>query len=103
MDSSHAYLFLEFAIALFFISFGGTRELIEEVRSKTFWIVVGGLAGLWLLIDHIAVGFGLWAFPPGGTLHFRAMGLPLEEHLLFFLHSFLCLLLLQLMGSRRTE
>lgn len=92
MSGGTGYLFLEGAVLAFFIGFCW-EHLDRSLLSLRFWRPALWLAGLWFTIDQAAVRIGLWSFPVGGTLRFRIVGLPLEECLLFFIHSLMCFLL----------
>jgi lycopene cyclase domain-containing protein len=68
---------------------------LKRFCSPQFAGVAFALAFFWFCIDQVAVGLGIWDFPDGGTLPIRLLSLPLEEYLLFFLHTVICFLLLQ--------
>ena len=91
-----AYLFLELSILVFFLGFGWEHWSVRELGSRRFWLPAGSLACFWFLIDQIAVALGLWSFPENGTLPVRLFRLPIEEYVLFFLHTLLCSILLKL-------
>lgn len=92
---SSAYLFVELAVLCFMIGFCGEEFRGKEFRDPKIWQAVAGLAAFWFLIDEIAIWLGLWTFPNGNSLPFRLFSLPLEEYLLFFMHTLLCLALLR--------
>lgn len=95
MPQSSAYIFLELAILAYILGFCWEYWNPRDLVSGAFWRPACALSGFWFAIDQVAVGLGLWAFPDGGTLSFRLFALPLEECLLFFLHTFICWTLLQ--------
>jgi lycopene cyclase domain-containing protein len=95
MPRSSAYLFLELAIVAYMLGFCWEHWSSRDLFSQDFWRPALLLAGFWFAIDQVAVGLGLWSFPDGGTLRFRIFALPLEEGLLFFLHTFMCWLLVK--------
>jgi len=90
-----AYLFLELAIISFFVGFGWEHWDLKELRAPVFWLPALALAGIWFAIDQIAIQLGLWTFPQTGTFPIRLFSLPLEEYVLFFLHTLLCFILLK--------
>ena len=93
MPTSTAYLFLEFAILIYAVGFGWEHLAATRLRRRRFWLGAASLAIVWFVLDEIAVRLGLWAFPQGGTLPVRLLSLPIEEYVLFFLHTVLCFLL----------
>ena len=100
MPSELAYLFVELALLLTILGFcHGAFEWCELLSRR-----IGGrlllLFVLWLVVDLVAVRLGLWAFPQGGTLSFRFLGLPLEEYILFWLHTLLTFMLVRLFEAR---
>ena len=101
MAARSAYSFLELAVVAFIVGFGWHDWSRRELCSRRFWILALSLAGFWFVIDQIAVHLGLWAFPQGGTLPIRILSLPLEEYLLFFLHTFVFLILVNQCSKTR--
>ena len=95
MASTGAYLFLELAIVVFILGFGWEYWHAKQFGSRTFLFAVMILAGFWFVLDQIAVRFGLWTFPQNGTLPVRLLELPLEEYILFFLHTLICFVLVR--------
>ena len=95
MASSAAYLFLELAIVVYFIGFGWEYWRAARFHSRTFLFAAVFLAGVWFLLDQIAIHLGLWTFPEGGSLPVRILALPIEEYILFFLHTVICLILIK--------
>jgi lycopene cyclase domain-containing protein len=53
------------------------------------------LAVFWFVIDQIAVRLGLWSFPSIKESTFRVVSLPLEEYVMFFLHTVVCFIFLK--------
>ncbi len=86
-----AYLFLELALLVFVIGFGWEHWDITQLRARGFVRAVFTLALIWFVIDEVAVHLGLWTFPESGTLPVRLFSLPVEEYVLFYLHSVICL------------
>ena len=93
--ASSAYLFLELSIAAFIVGFGWEHFKLRELLTRPFLVPALWLACFWFAIDQVAVGFGLWTFPGPGTLPFRFLSLPIEEYMLFLLHTVLCFILLK--------
>ncbi len=89
-----AYLFLELSLFVFLLGFGWEELRFRQILSQSFVLSALGLAAFWLLINQIALKLGLWAFPQGGTLPIRLFSLPLEEYILFFFHSVVCIVFL---------
>jgi lycopene cyclase domain-containing protein len=92
MPSPSAYLFLELSILAFAIGVGWEHWNLKRLCSPKFLLAAFCLALVWFCLDEIAVHLGLWTFPDGGTLPFRFLSLPIEEYMLFFLHTLICFL-----------
>jgi len=92
MPRESAYLFLEitifFGVILLFPRSPVWRELGRPTRLRQFAV----LFFVWLGVDVIALNLGLWHFPQGSTLRFRFLNLPIEELILFVIHSMLVLI-----------
>ncbi len=96
MPTSSAYFFLEMAVVVFVCGFGLQDWTRRQFRSRVMWTAIVGLAAFWFTIDQVAVRIGLWTFSGRGTLPVRLFSLPIEEYIVFFLHTFVCAVLLQL-------
>jgi lycopene cyclase domain-containing protein len=96
-----AYLFIEVGVVVFFLAFCWESRRLGDLRSWRFWRPALALAGFWFLIDETAVALGLWSFPSEGTLPFRIGSLPLEECLLFFVHTLICAMALRFLRIER--
>lgn len=103
MPRQASYFLLEAAVALtvlaITIGFFRWRDLTDSTVLKSS----AGLILLWLAVDLAAVGLGLWYFPAGGTLPMRVLDLPIEEHMLFGLHTFITLLLVVVLDIHTPE
>jgi lycopene cyclase domain-containing protein len=88
-------LFLELSIVVFFLGFGWEHWSLRELGARLLWVPAISLACFWFLIDQVAIALGLWTFPGSGTVPIRLFSLPIEEYLLFFLHTLLCFILLK--------
>ena len=96
MPSASAYLFLELSILAFAIGVGWEQWNLKRLCSPRFLSAALGLAVVWFCLDQIAVRLGIWTFPEGGTLPIRILSLPIEEYMLFFLHTLICFLFIGL-------
>ncbi len=94
MPRSSAYLFIEMSVLVYLLGFGWERWTLRELFTRAFWLPAVSLAAVWFAIDQVAVRLGIWAFPSSGTLHYRIFALPIEEYLLFFLHTLMCFVFL---------
>lgn len=94
MPASTAYLFLELAIVAYAIGFGWEYWDLKRLFSRPFVHAALGLALAWFVLDQLAVWLGIWAFPIGGTLPVRILSLPIEEYIIFFLHTLVCFVLI---------
>jgi lycopene cyclase domain-containing protein len=95
MPSSSAYLFLELAILVYVMGFGWEYWNTTQLRSRSFLVAAAVLAAVWFVLDQIAVHLGLWTFPENGTVRVRLLALPIEEYLLFLLHTVICFVLIK--------
>lgn len=84
------YLFLEVALIVFLLGFGWEQWRLRDIFSRWFLLTALGLACFWFVIDQVAVRLGLWAFPDGADSSAKILSLPVEEYLMFFLHSVIC-------------
>lgn len=98
MPESLSYLFLELALLATLIVFSVDAIRFRELISGRFLWRASVLFVVWLLVDQIAVGLGIWYFPPKGTLSVRLFDLPLEEYICFVLHTVICYLALRRIG-----
>ena len=95
MPRASSYLFLELALLVYLIGFGLQPWVEAPITSRRTLYAAIALGMFWFAIDEVALALRIWSFPEGGTLHLRVFGLPLEEYLLFFLHTVVCLVLIQ--------
>lgn len=95
---SVSYLFLELAVLVTVLSV--TYGAVDWRRRRSYLIsALLPLSLVWFCVDQLAIWLELWHFPLGSTLSFRLFHLPLEEYLLFFLHTLLCFLLIELFSE----
>lgn len=90
MTLTSPYLFLELALLVFLLGFGWEQWNLADLFSRWFFLTALGLACFWFVIDQIAVRLGLWAFPDDGN--WKLLSLPIEEYIMFFLHTVICLI-----------
>ena len=95
VPSTYAYLFLELAIFAYAIGFGWEHWSLKELFSGAVLWTALCLAAVWFVLDQIAVALGFWTFPAAGTMPVRIFSLPVEEYLLFFLHTLVCFVLVK--------
>ena len=85
-EANFSYLLFELAglvaALLVLTSLGITKTLL----TKRFMMVLAALYGLWICWDLFAVHLGVFHFPETGSLPFRLVGLPIEEHLFYGFH-----------------
>jgi lycopene cyclase domain-containing protein len=89
------YLFLELALLVFVLGFGWEQWNLRELWSRWVLLAASSLAAFWFTIDQVAIHLGLWAFPPRAESTLRFLSLPVEEYLMFFLHTMVCLIFLK--------
>jgi lycopene cyclase domain-containing protein len=86
-EQSLSYLFFELAAVfcawLALYSLGALRTL----ATKRFLFLAAALYVFWVGWDLLAASLGVFLFPMKGSLPIRIMGLPLEEHLFFLVHT----------------
>jgi lycopene cyclase domain-containing protein len=95
MSLSSPYLFLELALFVFVLGFGWEQWCLRELWSRWFVLTAVGLALFWFAIDQVAVQLRLWSFPQSASSSLRLLSLPVEEYLLFFLHTVVCFIFLK--------
>jgi len=94
-ENRWAYLFLEIVVIITVFVFCSPRIQSNHFFNRRFVYCLLLLFVLWTLIDQLALKFELWSFPIKNTIGLRFLDLPLEEYLLFVIHTFLCMMLLQ--------
>jgi lycopene cyclase domain-containing protein len=86
---------MELSAVVYLLGFGWEQWRLVELRSQVFWLPALCLAVFWFVIDQIAIKLNLWTFPEAGTLPIRFFSLPIEEYILFFLHTLICFISLK--------
>ena len=84
---NYAYFLIELAMASGAFGIAYSTRTLTTFTTWRFLAVNGFLYILWLSLDLLAVSRGVFLFPTDGNLPFRILGLPLEEHLFFPLHT----------------
>jgi lycopene cyclase domain-containing protein len=96
MSPPGTYLYMELALLAYAVGFGWELWNIKRLCSPRFLAVVVLLAAAWFALDFTAIYLGVWSFPEGGTLPFRILLLPIEECILFFIHTMACYLFIRM-------
>lgn len=89
------YLFLELALLVFLLGFGWEQWKLRDLFSGWFWRVALGLACFAFVMDQAAIRLGVWAFPDGSNFSLKLLSMPLEEYVMFFLHTMICFILIR--------
>ena len=100
---STSYLLILLASVVYLIVFCGPHLRFDLVAPRIAIKTALLLAGLWFVVEQAALFFGLWTYPPGGTLPIRVLALPIEEYIVFFLHTVTCFALLLRETARADE
>ena len=95
-DDNLDYIVFEIGVILIIILFCYNKITWKVIISKSFLKIVTVLYFFWLIADLVGVRMRLWAFPEGNNIGIILLGLPIEEHLLFIIHTFSCLFILRL-------
>jgi lycopene cyclase domain-containing protein len=88
-----SYVFLELGFLAAILTLMAPVLRASWIQWRQVAVRSGVLFVLWVVVDLIAIKLRLWTFPPGGTLPVRLFGLPLEEYLVFNIHTLACFLL----------
>ena len=95
MPVQASYLLLELAVLAYLLGFSYEYWRFRRLFSRTFFFPAVSLAVIWFSVDSLALHLALWEFPSEGNLPLRLLGLPLEEYILFFLHTLVCFILVE--------
>lgn len=97
MTAATSYLFLEMCVLLMLFLFWDQR--FDWGRLKKRGIVLGTIVLFctWTIVDQVALSLGIWSFPGHGLLGVRFLRLPLEEYIVFVIHSLLSITLIILL------
>ena len=88
LQRDQAYLLLEVFVLSAVILLYYDRIRWKELATSSFLGRFALLFVVWICVDRLALSLGIWGFPDGGTLPLRIVGIPLEEYVLFALHTF---------------
>jgi lycopene cyclase domain-containing protein len=101
-EQTFAYSFIEAAMFMGIWIVGYSTGALKTLTTRRFMTLTVSLYSLWIVLDLCAVALGIFRFPPEGNLPLRIVGLPIEEHLFFPLHTMVIWMLLLLsIGSKR--
>lgn len=84
------YLFLELALFVFLLGFGWEQWRLRDLFSGWFLLTALGLACFAFVLDQLAVRLGIWAFPDQSKFSLKLLSMPVEEYVVFFLHTMIC-------------
>ena len=84
------YLFLELALLVFLLGFGWEQWELRDLFSGWFLRAALGLACFAFVVDQVAIRLGVWAFPDESNFRLKLFLMPVEEYVMFFLHTMLC-------------
>jgi hypothetical protein len=102
MVSQHyAYFFIEAAMFIAVCVIAYVTGALPTFATKRFLLIVAALYSFWVSLDCAARLYSVFSFPPDGNLPLRILGLPLEEHLFFPLHTATIWVFLVLVGGQR--
>jgi lycopene cyclase domain-containing protein len=87
-----AYLFAEIAVLTGLLTFSSPWMDWSKLRTRSFAFRSCGLFILWTVIDLIAVSKNIWSFPKIGTTGLTVLSLPIEEYLVFLIHTLMTFL-----------
>jgi|ERR1041385_4110030 lycopene cyclase domain-containing protein len=89
------YLFLELALFVFVVGFGWEQWKLRDLFSGWFLLTALALGVFAFVMDQLAIRLGLWAFPDGAGFSFRLLSMPIEEYLVFPLHTLICFIFIR--------
>jgi lycopene cyclase domain-containing protein len=90
-----AYIFLEASVVCLVYAFCRNAFDWKGLLERPTVFVTWGLFFLWFMIDQAAIHLRLWSFPHQGTLGLCFINLPIEEYVLFLLHTVICYMLVE--------
>jgi|SRR5579864_2222070 len=102
-SSTESYIYIEICTVALLLALWRQPLHVQELRKRGFFLGTAILFVFWWAIDELAVSFQIWTFPPEGTLPIRIFRLPIEEYVLFLIHSGLTFALLALLRTPRGE
>jgi hypothetical protein len=88
---------------VYLIGFCGPHLRLDLISPRIMLKTAFLLGVLWFAVEQVAMFFEIWTYPLGGTLPIRVLSLPIEEYLVFFLHTLTCFALLLRETAREDE
>ena len=95
-SSRYAYLFAEIAGLLIAYTFTSPFVDWKVFLNKSILKKIALLFMFWIFIDQIAINLSIWKFPEANSLNILFLRLPVEEYMIFILHSIYCVLFLKM-------
>jgi lycopene cyclase domain-containing protein len=100
-SSTESYIYIEICTLALLLALWRQPLNIRELHKRGFFLGTTILFLFWWIIDELAVSFQIWTFPPEGTLPIRILRLPIEEYIIFLIHSGLTFALIALLRTSR--
>lgn len=91
-----SYVLFAGAALLTVLVIGYDSRVHRIATSRRFWHCCGVLFIFWFIVDQVAIELALWHYPARGTIPIRILRIPLEEYVLFVIHTILTLILVLL-------
>lgn len=101
VTQQYSYFFIEAAMLIAILVIAYVTGALTTFATKRFLLIVAALYLFWVSLDCSARFYSVFSFPPDGTVPLRILGLPLEEHLFFPLHTATIWVFLVLVGGQR--
>ena len=96
----NSYLFLELTTLVMVYTFSHRAICWTGLFSRRGLVALLILAIGWFIADQTAINLGLWQFAPdGGSLGPLILSLPVEEYLLFVIHSLVCFMIIEVFDN----
>jgi hypothetical protein len=93
MSQKYSYLLLEIGMFLTIWLLSLNAVSWKPLLTRRGLLTCISIFILWFALDQTGLMFRLWSFPGAGTLPIRIFGLPLEEYLIFIIHTLMCFML----------
>ena len=100
LDSKHAYLFTEITALIMIYTFTSPFVNWKIFFHKAILIRSAIMFVLWILIDQVAVSLSIWSFSNDNSFVALILNLPVEEYILFILHSIFCVVFIEMYKSK---
>lgn len=98
-NPAYAYFLFEILFFLFFVTLCWHRIPWKQIISRPLLQIIAAYVVFLVLLDILLVHLGFWAFPPGRSLPWRLLTLPLEEYILFVFHALMCVMLMEITSN----